>query len=600
MRGILAEVGIADALLVRETPAGLQLIDGHLRADVAPDSEWPVLILDVTEAEAAKILATLDPLAAMAEADPAKLDELLRQVETGSEELAKMLSDLAQENGLLPKGEAKERVTLATDFSVLIRCEDESEQKVLLEELDRHGLDTRALCIGWPQAPPVEREDSEAIAVEGVKIVRKTSVKQSARVKQLAGIYDLPPKSESKQEWLVNLKLDRDWHIGLIVGPSGCGKTTIARELFGDKIVTGWPWPGDRSILDGFPETMSVGDIVNLLSSVGFSSPPHWLKPFHVLSNGEQFRVTLARTMAEMPDLAVVDEFTSVVDRTVAQIGSAAVSKAVRSSNRRLVAVACHYDIEDWLQPDWKYEPATGQFSWRSLRRRPEVQLRIRRTEGKAAWPLFRGHHYLSGDLHRSAACFMATVNDQPAAFTAVLHQAGREGGWWREHRSVCLPDFQGVGIGTALSDFIASCYLATGKKYRSTTSHPAMIGHRMRSVNWKMHRAPCLAANSASATNAQMLDTQAMGRLTAGFEYVGQPRDDAARTLGIIKTASQPAAKPVLSAALRTSQADPSTGSAAPATGDSLAASTTDQKPKDRPKAPKPRKSKRGQPCQG
>ena len=104
MRGILAEVGIADALLVRETPAGLQLIDGHLRADVSPDSEWPVLVLDVDDKEAAKLLATFDPLSAMAETDPEKLRELLRQIDVDSEALQQMLAELADEAGLQDDG----------------------------------------------------------------------------------------------------------------------------------------------------------------------------------------------------------------------------------------------------------------------------------------------------------------------------------------------------------------------------------------------------------------------------------------------------------------------------------------------------------------
>lgn len=107
LRGILAEVGIADAVLARETPAGLMLIDGHLRAETAPDAMMPVLILDVDEAEADKILATLDPLAAMAEADAVKLDGLLREIDTGSEALQKMLADLADDAGLY-QDEAKE------------------------------------------------------------------------------------------------------------------------------------------------------------------------------------------------------------------------------------------------------------------------------------------------------------------------------------------------------------------------------------------------------------------------------------------------------------------------------------------------------------
>ncbi|MFN7323240.1 MAG: ParB N-terminal domain-containing protein [Sphingomonadales bacterium] len=93
LMGILSEIGIADAVLARELPDGsLMLIDGHLRAETVADAKVPVLILDVTEAEADKILATLDPLAAMAEADVAKFDELLRSVDTGSEALQQMLA----------------------------------------------------------------------------------------------------------------------------------------------------------------------------------------------------------------------------------------------------------------------------------------------------------------------------------------------------------------------------------------------------------------------------------------------------------------------------------------------------------------------------
>ena len=102
IRGILAEVGFAGAELARELPDGsLQLIDGHARAEIAGDAEVPVLVLDVTESEADKILATYDPIGAMAEADAVRLEELLREVQTGNEALAEMLADLAEDNGIL-------------------------------------------------------------------------------------------------------------------------------------------------------------------------------------------------------------------------------------------------------------------------------------------------------------------------------------------------------------------------------------------------------------------------------------------------------------------------------------------------------------------
>ena len=103
LRGLLAEIGYADALLARELPDGsLELIDGHLRAETTPDQEVPVLILDLDEAEANKLMLTLDPLAAMAEASAEKLDALLREVDTGSEAVQQMLADLAADAGIVP------------------------------------------------------------------------------------------------------------------------------------------------------------------------------------------------------------------------------------------------------------------------------------------------------------------------------------------------------------------------------------------------------------------------------------------------------------------------------------------------------------------
>ncbi len=94
LQGILAEVGYADALLARETAEGLQIIDGHLRAEITPDQEVPVLVLDLDEAEADKLLASLDPLAAMAGKDDGLLRELLSDIETDSEALQELFHDL--------------------------------------------------------------------------------------------------------------------------------------------------------------------------------------------------------------------------------------------------------------------------------------------------------------------------------------------------------------------------------------------------------------------------------------------------------------------------------------------------------------------------
>ncbi len=101
IRGVLAEVGFAGAEIARELDDGtLELIDGHARAEVAGSAEVPVLVLDVDEAEANKILATFDPIGAMAESDAVKLDQVLRDVDTGSEAVQEMLAELATDADL--------------------------------------------------------------------------------------------------------------------------------------------------------------------------------------------------------------------------------------------------------------------------------------------------------------------------------------------------------------------------------------------------------------------------------------------------------------------------------------------------------------------
>lgn len=99
LRGVLAEIGYADALVVRETPAGLQILDGHCRAEETPDAIVPVLVVDLDDAEAAKFLATHDPLGAMAEADAERLGEVLGLVESQNAAVQAMLESLGRESG---------------------------------------------------------------------------------------------------------------------------------------------------------------------------------------------------------------------------------------------------------------------------------------------------------------------------------------------------------------------------------------------------------------------------------------------------------------------------------------------------------------------
>lgn len=148
---------------------------------------------------------------------------------------------------------------------------------------------------------------------------------------------------------------DWAWQIGVIVGRSGTGKTTIAKQVFSAEYIKGFEY-GAESILDDFPENLTVAEITQALCTVGFASPPDWLKPYANLSMGEKMRVDVARALLFAEKRIVFDEFTSVIDREVAQIASFAISKAVRKCGKQFIAVTCHRDILDWLEPDWVFD----------------------------------------------------------------------------------------------------------------------------------------------------------------------------------------------------------------------------------------------------
>lgn len=179
----------------------------------------------------------------------------------------------------------------------------------------------------------------------------KTKPENSFRVKSLVGQYDLEDK-EVIQKFSGNYKLPENWNIGLIVGNSGSGKTSIAKKVFGEFAKANWD---DRPIIDNFNKDLSMEQITTSLGYVGFNSVPYWLKPFSVLSNGEKQRVELARLCSEN-DLVVFDEFSSLVDRDVAKSMSHSVQKMIRKTNKKLVCVTCHKDLNEWLLPDWVYD----------------------------------------------------------------------------------------------------------------------------------------------------------------------------------------------------------------------------------------------------
>lgn len=359
-------------------------------------------------------------------------------------------------------------------------------------------------------------------------IIKESVPKSSFRVQSVIGTYDL--QSDSVRECFEgDIELPKDWNIGLIVGRSGTGKSTIAKELFGENIIDNYEYSHDN-ILDDMPKNASVSDICKTFNCVGFSSVPSWLKPYSVLSNGEKMRCDLARAILSDNDMFVFDEFTSVVDRNVAKIASYAMQKAIRKKNKQFIAVTCHYDVQDWLMPDWVFN--TDDMSFQLIdaetqkKNRPTIKLDFYETkEKKYYWKLFGKYHYLNHSFNEAARVFLCSCNGELAGFCATLpFPHPRKKNTWKLHRTIIFPDYQGIGLGTMLSDFVAHKLKENGKCCITTLSNPALIFSRKKNKNWICTRIGRMGTGSEKGLiqNKHIKGSSSAQRITASFEYIG------------------------------------------------------------------------------
>jgi ABC-type lipoprotein export system ATPase subunit len=348
--------------------------------------------------------------------------------------------------------------------------------------------------------------------------------------------FDIQNKEETCVKIPVNFSECKtfDWNIGVIYGGSGTGKTTLLKQ-FGNLIDDNFD--ANKALISNF-DWLSPKDASSLLSSMGLSSVPTWLRPFALLSNGEQYRARLAYKVgkARENEVILIDEFTSVVDRDVAKAMSNAIQKYIRRENKKIILASCHFDIMEWLLPDWTYSPLKGRVERHDYRRqsRPQIELSIFRCRYET-WNIFKQYHYLTSELSKSAKCFLTMYNDKPIAFNAVLPlPSGTLKNAYRMSRTVVLPDYQGMGIGGIISDYIASLYVKDGKRFYAKTSNPALWNKRENSKKWRV----CDIQDNLEKI---IIENQKGGQqrkvsITKSFEYIGNTSDINDEELKIIR----------------------------------------------------------------
>lgn len=311
---------------------------------------------------------------------------------------------------------------------------------------------------------------------------------RAARVKSLFN-------AESGCNFNLDATLDIDddgWQLGLIVGPSGSGKTSMGRQILDGSFYEP-KWPANKPIVEAIAPKGKFNDVTAALAAVGLGDVPSWLRPYSVLSNGEKFRADLARVISERPSCVVIDEFTSVVDRQIAKFGALAFGKAWKRTGGKAVLLSCHYDIVEWLEPDWVFDTSSGEFTRRRLRR-PSFDLEIVATDWRY-WHDFEPHHYLKLPKMIGAKCYVGVVEKTRVCHLAVA-TANRGGkAEARACRLVVLPEWQGAGVGLRFLNAVCQIQ-ATGEPGarlpgRSVTtvfhtSHPGLCAALRRMPQWR------------------------------------------------------------------------------------------------------------------
>lgn len=387
-----------------------------------------------------------------------------------------------------------------------------------------------------------------------IRVDLSVPLPETYRVNRVKSLFNATDEQATRFRLEADLELPPGWRVGVVAGPSGSGKTSIGRAFWGgDHFYEADGWPGDLPIVEAIDPDGDFDTVTGALASAGLGDVPAWLRPYRVLSNGQRFRADLARVLATSPDRVIFDEFTSVVDRQIARVGAGAFAKSWRRTGGQAVLLTCHYDVIDWLEPDWVYDTATGKLEVASDddssgKRwvRPKIDVEVR-MGGWDLWGLFKPHHYLDSGNMPGGKCYVAFVGGEPVAHLGVSTRSvtTRRGTAIeaRGCRMVVLPEWQGAGVGMRFLNAVCQLQLEgagvqEGKRMTTLfhTSHPALAAALRRDRRWRQISGVMYGGNMARSAKTMIKSGSTFGlgygghfRAVQGFRYYGQAGVEAA-----------------------------------------------------------------------
>lgn len=333
------------------------------------------------------------------------------------------------------------------------------------------------------------------------EVLLKSEAPDDFYVLKAANSVDLDLDKKLTHHLKVRADIETPYNIGLIVGNSGSGKSTLARQIWGDNCFDTLLDP-NRAVISQFDESYSYDERVAFLSGVGMGSPITWIAPARTLSNGQQARAEAALQMARLDGkFTVIDEWTSVVDRQVAKAMSHSIQKHARRVGKQIVLLSCHYDIVEWLDPDWIIDCNTQEYTDRRLlprgSRSEQLVFGIRELTDSKSWSLFSKYHYLSDSLPPGKTkMFGLYTEDTQIGFIAYSNYVM----WKQEHkdkgipmvmhanRIVVHPDYCGFGLGGRMTDITADYMQNTlGFDVQIKLSSASMANLLKRNSRWEL-----------------------------------------------------------------------------------------------------------------
>ena len=330
--------------------------------------------------------------------------------------------------------------------------------------------------------------------MQNYELILQSPVADSFRCTKAANSLDIDQTKKSIHHFKVSADIESAFNIGLIVGASGSGKTTFAKKIFGEDRFKEILDP-NQPVIDQFPEHFEYEECAAMLAGVGLTAVACWIRPAYTLSNGQKARAECALQMARnSDDIIVIDEWTSVVDRTVAKVMSHCISKHARKTNKKIVLLSCHYDVADWLNADWvidcnKQEYIDRRSLCQNFKRPEQLQFDIKEVDHKS-WKYFSKYHYLSDRLPGGHIKTFGLFHEgNQIGFQCFANYVPHRGGKMKMHsnRTVIHPDYAGLGMGikliTQTSKYMTSIGYECWAKFSSTPVYLAM----KRDPLWKL-----------------------------------------------------------------------------------------------------------------